>query len=277
VSGLGERQQHRSGLIATGLVLLHTAVAGAAGGSTPAATIWTVVAAGAERAAVDDGAVHIDLLRFDLDRFDAEVVVAARERPKHARVWLPGQGHTAAEVLHRTPAVVAVVNGGFFDQNGRSLGLRVTHDDIVVPLRGKVDWGVFYVTDHRARIVHSSEFVVRAGIDAAIQVGPRIIVDGAVPKLKPQIARRTAIALDRDGKTLTLAVADHPLEAAALGTRLAALGFHSALLLDGGPSTQIAAAVGGAPGASRAPADAPGQLDIPGGYPVPDLLAIVRR
>ena len=58
------------------------------------------------------------------------------------------------------------------------------------------------------------------------------------------------------------------MDAAVLGSRLAWLGFDSALLLDGGPSTQIAVALGGS-GA--------GALEIPGGYPVPDLLAIVRR
>jgi hypothetical protein len=253
---------HPAGLIAAAVTLLQ-AVAGA---PAPPASIWRKVAPGAERAATDDGAVHLELFRFDLERFDAEVVVAGRERPPHARIWLPGPRHTAAEILDRARpgAVVAVVNGGFFDENGRSLGLRLTHGDVAVPLRAKVDWGVFYVAAHRARIVHSTDFVARSGIDAAVQVGPRILIDGIVPRLKRQVARRTAVALDRDGRTLTLVIADQPIEAALLGNRLAALGFHSALLLDGGPSTQIAAAVGP-------------RLDIPGGYPVPDLLALVRR
>ncbi|HET6148642.1 MAG TPA: phosphodiester glycosidase family protein [Polyangia bacterium] len=275
-------------MIAAAATLLH----GVAGAAAPAdagsaASIWRELAPGAERATSDDGDLRLDLLRFDLERFAAEVVVAGRARPAHARIWLPGSGHTAVEILRRAGpgAVVAVVNGGFFDENGRSLGLRLTHGDVVVPLRGKVDWGVFYIASQRAHIVHSRDFQPRADLEAAIQVGPRILIDGAVPKLKPQLARRTAVALDREGRTVTLVIADQPVDAGSLGKRLAALGFHTALLFDGGPSTQIAAAVGAAvrapapskSGVAPASVDAAGQLDIPGGYPVPDLLAIVRR
>jgi hypothetical protein len=288
---------HRSSLIAAAAALLHTGVGAAVppdSGQPPAAptaaSIWRQLAPGAERATSDDGDVRLDLLRFDLERFDAEVVVAGRGRPPHARIWLPGSGHTAAEIVRRAGAgaVVAAVNGGFFDEKGRSLGLRLTHGDVVVPMRGKVDWGVFYVASQRAHIVHSRDFHLGPGIDAAIQVGPRILIDGAVPKLKPQYARRTAVALDREGRTLTLVIADEPVDASSLGTRLAALGFHSALLFDGGPSTQIAATIGASavkpptpsppkPGAAAGSAETAGRLDIPGGYPVPDLLAIVRR
>jgi uncharacterized protein YigE (DUF2233 family) len=260
----------------TSAVTLLQGLAGASGtvvaqppaGRSTTAAVWSALEPGAERASIDDGAVRLELFRFDLERFDAEVVVAARARPIHARIWLAGPGHTADELLHdaRKGGVVAAVNGGFFDENGRSLGLRLTHGDVAVPLRGKVDWGVFYVAGRRAHIVHSREFVPGPGIDAALQVGPRVLVDGAVPRLKPQVARRTAVALDREGRSLTLVIAARPIDATSLGNRLAALGFHSALLFDGGPSTQIATAVGAA-----------GQLDIPGGYPVPDLLAIVRR
>ena len=250
--------------------LAGTGTDAAPGGARASGARWIELVPGARLATLDDGSVRLDLLRFDLERFDVEVVVAAHERPPHARVWLPGPGHTAAQVVTSAGgggagAVVAAVNGGFFDENGRSLGLRVTHGDVATGLRGRVDWGVFYVAGGRARIVHSRDFALRDGIDAAVQVGPRILVDGVVPKLKPQFARRTGIALDREGKTVTLVISDRAIEAASLGSRLAALGFHSALLLDGGPSTQIAAAIGGQ------------RVDIPGGYPVPDLVAIVRR
>jgi hypothetical protein len=287
---------HRSALITAAVTLLHGVASAAAlpdAGRPPAApagaSIWRELAAGADRATTEEGGVRLEFFRFDLERFAAEVVVAGRARPAHARIWLAGPGHTAAEILHGggKGGVVAAVNGGFFDENGRSLGLRLTHGDVVVPLRGKVDWGVFYVADRHAHIVHSRDFVANPGIDAAIQVGPRILIDGAVPKLKPQLARRTAIAIDREGTTLTLVVADDPVDAASLGKRLAALGFHSALLFDGGPSTQIATAVGGPassparslPKSAAAPGavDTAGRLDVPGGYPVPDLLAIVRR
>lgn len=90
-----------------------------------------------------------------------------------------------------------------------------------------------------------------------------MLVDGKPLQLKPQRARRTAVALPRDGRALTLVLVDDWIDANELAARLADAGFDSALMLDGGPSTQLALALG----ETRA--------DIPGGYPVPDLLVIV--
>ena len=260
----------------------------AAGAGADAAVVWKTLAPGAERGTAEAGDVRLEMFRFDLEQYDAEVVVGGRGRSARAGIGMADGRYTATEVLHgagvRAGQVVAVVNGGFFDGNGRSLGLRMIHGAAAVPLRGKVDWGVFSVAGRRARIVHSRDFVAEPGIQAAIQVGPRIVIDGQVPRLKPQVARRTAVAIDGDGRRLTLVVADDAVDAATLGSRLAALGFRWALLLDGGPSTQLAVAIGRPPapahGSAAAPAadaEAAGRLEIPGGYPVPDLLAIVRR
>ncbi|MDB4979930.1 MAG: hypothetical protein JWM82_682 [Myxococcales bacterium] len=217
---------------------------------------WTTLEPGAEHATTSEGGLSLELYRFDLRRFRPAVVMASgRDRRQRA-----------SDVLHDDVAAVAVVNGGFFDDHGRSLGLRISAGRVVVPLRPRVDWGVLFFTPSRARIVHSSEFVASAGIEGAVQVGPRIVVDGVVPGLKPQVARRTAVALDAGGTTLTLAVADEPVDATVLGRRLAAMGFSSALLLDGGPSTQLAVKPLG-----------PSPRQIAGAYGVPDLLALFRR
>jgi uncharacterized protein YigE (DUF2233 family) len=217
---------------------------------------WTTLEPGAEHATTSEGGLALELYRFDLRRFRPAVVMASgRDRRQ-----------SSSDVLHADVAAVAVVNGGFFDDHGRSLGLRISAGKVVVPLRPRVDWGVLFFTSSRARIVHSTEFVASADIEGAVQVGPRILVDGVVPGLKPQVARRTAVALHADGKTLTLAVADGPIDATALGRRLAAMGFRSALLLDGGPSTQLAVRLPG-----------PSARQISGAYGVPDLLALFRR
>jgi uncharacterized protein YigE (DUF2233 family) len=196
-----------------------------------------------------------ELYRFDLARFRPEVIISTGR---------PFARRRATDVLREVPDAVAVVNGGFFDDKGAPLGLRIARGKTIVPLRANVDWGVLLVTGDRARIIHSTELVSTRNIDAAIQVGPRILIDGAVPRLKPQAARRTAVALGNDDRSLTLVVAPSAIDAAALGARLAELGFQSALLLDGGPSTQLALAAGGA-------------RDVAGAYGVPDLLALVRR
>jgi hypothetical protein len=88
------------------------------------------------------------------------------------------------------------------------------------------------------------------------------VVHGQPLTLKPQRARRTAVALEPGGAALTLVVVDAAIDANDLAQRLAASGFDSAILLDGGPSTQLALELGSV------------DLDLPGGYGVPDLLLI---
>jgi exopolysaccharide biosynthesis protein len=223
--------------------------------SSPSPPAWNTLAPGAEHLHVDDG--NIDLFRFDLTRFRADVAV-------------PGAGGpmTAAE-LRREAGAALVVNGGFFDTDGRSLGLRVASGRQIIKLRAVVDWGVLVIRDGRADIVHSREFAAAAAakppMTAAIQVGPRILVDGKPPPLKPQAARRTAVALDESGRFLTIVVARARMEAGALARTLERLGFHRALMLDGGPSTQLSAQVSAF------------NLEIAGGYAVPDLLLVKPR
>ena len=238
------------------IVVSVVAVKGHAVAAPPAIT-WEAFEKGAERGIAAGGDFPLELYRFDLRLFRLAVVLPKGKVPKPQR---------AEEVIHGAADAVAAVNGGFFDENGRPLGLRIVAGNIVVPLRRNVDWGVLYAAAGRARIVHSSDFVATSDIEAAVQVGPRILIDGVVPKLKPQVARRTAVALNKDGTIVTLVVAREPVDATALGTRLAALGFHSALMLDGGPSTQLAVKLGAA-----------NYKEIPGAYPVPDLVAVFRR
>lgn len=214
---------------------------------------WQPAAPGAERLTIDEDGVEAELLRFDLERFRPEVVVLGADRPK------------TAGVLREELGAVAVVNGGFFDPSWRPLGLRIARGKTVIGLRPRVDWGVLLLRARRGRIVHSREFQPDAAIDDAIQVGPRLVLGGQALRLKPQTARRTAVALDREGRYLTLVVTRGSTSAQQLADVLARLGFDAALMLDGGPSTQLSAAVGEI------------KLEVRGGYAVPDALVLRPR
>jgi uncharacterized protein YigE (DUF2233 family) len=221
---------------------------------------WAKIAPGASRAEIvaAAGRPKILLYRFALAQFRADVVVGAG--------WPPAR-ETAAALVRRRGAVAAV-NGGFFDEHGEPLGLRIAGGHKRAPLRPKADWGVLVLDEAGARIVHTSEIGSPEALDrarGAVQVGPRLVVAGRPLQLKPQVARRTAVALERSGDALTLVVVDDPIDANELAGRLASAGFESALLLDGGPSTQLAVAIGDV------------RRDVPGGYPVPDLLVIAPR
>jgi hypothetical protein len=218
---------------------------------------WTAVAPGVAHLQLESPGPRAELLRFDLDRYRAEVEVPG-----------PAASRTARELLESAGAA-AVVNGGFFDTDGRSLGLRISKGRVLVPLRARVDWGVLVVHAGRAQIVHSRDFALgpggAEGIEAAVQVGPRIVVAGRPTRLKPQSAVRSAVALDLAGRRLTLLATHESVDAAVLAASLVDLGFEDALLLDGGPSAQLSARVGGL------------RLDVRGVYPVPDLLLLRRR
>jgi uncharacterized protein YigE (DUF2233 family) len=216
---------------------------------------WRALTPGAERATVQVEGADVVLLRFALAAHRARVVVGAGAPPR---------AQTAAEVA-RGAGVVAAVNGGFFDEHRAPLGLRIADGKIRAPLRPRADWGVLVLEDRHARIVHTREIHGDVAASGAIQVGPRLLAGGVPFGLKPQRARRTGVALDRDGSHLTLFVADAPVDANALARRLAEAGFDTAMMLDGGPSTQLALRAGDV------------REDIPGGYPVPDLLVLERR
>jgi hypothetical protein len=218
-----------------------------------AAVGWQIVASGVEHLHVAEGGVDAELLRFDLTRCQPEVVVLGADRPR-----------TAAALREETGAWAAV-NGGFFDEDWRPLGLRIMSGKMVIGLRPRVDWGVLILRRGRARIVHSREFRADPAIEQAIQVGPRILLDGQPLRLKPQAARRTAVALDREGRSMTLVATYAPADATRLAELLAHLGFDSALMFDGGPSSQLSAALGDL------------HLDLRGGYAVPDVLLVRPR
>jgi uncharacterized protein YigE (DUF2233 family) len=181
-------------------------------------------------------------VRFDLQRFRPEVVVTGKDKP-----------------------TTAVVNGGFFDEHRQPFGLRISEGRTVVPLRRRVDWGVLILRPGRAQIVHSRDFKADSLIEGAIQAGPRLLAAGRSLRLKPQVARRSAVAVDRDGRTLTLLVTRTPADAGRLAALLGRLGFYSALMLDGGASTQMSVAVGAF------------TVDVSGLYGVPDALVVRGR
>jgi uncharacterized protein YigE (DUF2233 family) len=212
---------------------------------------WQPVAEGVDRLNLALG--ESQLYRFQLRRYRAEVVVTGAERPL-----------TAADLRAERRGVLAV-NGGFFDERGRSLGLRIASGRVILGLRPRVDWGVLLLRDGRASIVHSRDYSADPAVTDAIQVGPRILVDGQPTRLKPQVSRRTAVAIDREGRSLTVLVTRRPVEAGELALALAQLGFVHALLLDGGPSTQLSVEIGKT------------SAEVLGGYPVPDGLVVRAR
>lgn len=181
----------------------------------------------------------VEMRTFKTSPQDGSVpVIAFRVSPSRIRV-VTGASLDAPGWRKRTKAIAAV-NGGFFDTEGQSLGLRIADGKRISRLRS-VDWGVFYVRNGRARIMHTSDFKMRSGITQAVQCGPRLVADGRVVKLKDQWARRTALGVDENGKVI-VAITDGQLgfrQWAALWASKNGFNCRNAMGLDGGGSTQL--------------------------------------
>ncbi len=145
--------------------------------------------------------------------------------------------------IARKERLLLAVNASFFTPDGTPLGLIIDRGNEVQKLRN-VDWGVFFITrDGKARIVHTSDFKKSDDIEVAIQSGPRLVVAGRPLKLKPQIARRTAVCVDTENRVLLVVTEQGILlqdfaNLLALSTGEGGLGCLYALNLDGGSSTQ---------------------------------------
>ena len=204
-------------------------------------------------------------------------VLSARDGLSTARItalrFAPNRFHVATGAMldaaqwRVKTRSIAATNGGFFDADGKSMGLRASGNKRISPLR-RADWGVFVVTKSGARIVHTRDYETlrnRERVLEAVQCGPRLVVGGSVTKLKPQLARRTGLGIMRDGSVI-LAVADDAMTFsgwAQLWASKSGLDCRDALNLDGGGSTQMAL---------QSDRDS---FFIPGNRPIPD--AIIMR
>ena len=178
---------------------------------------------------------HIHAFRINLKKNQLALVMAKDLAVRHA---------SAEEYAKHSQALITV-NGGFFDQNYHPLGLRINNSQQESPLKRISWWGVFYIKNNRAGISRVRQFHPDKQIEFAVQSGPRLIVNGKIPPLKPGRAERTALGISQDGQVIILITDNAPLSTTELAQILKAspLKCLNALNLDGGSSTQLHAKV----------------------------------
>lgn len=169
-------------------------------------------------------------------------------------------------VIARSLPQAVALNASFFDEKDRAMGLVVDQGRVVS--RGRIrKWGALVVEKRRARVVTGDEVDLERLPDLVVQGTPRLVIDGRVPKLKPQEAQRTAVCAD--GSRVTFVVVTSRVDATAFARFLArprssgGLGCSDALNLDGGPSTQLSARLGEL------------SVSVPGGWGVPNALVAI--
>jgi hypothetical protein len=231
--------------------------------SAPAATPlhWDTVAPGIEHAAFSvtssSPAFSGHAFSVDLEKNVVRVVAAGA----------PGDRRTVDVIAGALPVHLAT-NASFFDEANKAMG-RVVDLGALIGADKRAAWGALVVEGHRARVVPGDALPAdKPGGDAVVQGVPRLVVSGEVPRLKPAVAERTAVCAQAGKLVVVVAEKADTTDFArflALPKERGGLGCIDALNLDGGPSTQMEAALPGL------------KTSVKGGWGVPNALVVVPK
>ncbi|EKD42588.1 MAG: hypothetical protein ACD_73C00093G0002 [uncultured bacterium] len=184
----------------------------------------------------DNKAAYIHAFRINPQKYEIRPIYDA------------GKRSSATMMLEEKKALV-VVNANFFDPAGKPLGLVVQNKKILNPFKNISWWGLLRIEDDWLSIIHSSEYSPKDLPFAAVQAGPRLIVNKTIPKLKDEFRQRTAVGITKKGELIILSVLK-PMKLTELASLMllpekkGGLECIQALNLDGGSSTQMAAHIG---------------------------------
>ncbi len=234
--------------------------------NSPTDPFWQKIEEGFETRVIQlNGAAYealskLRVLRIDLEKFQVRILDSRNFGTDRMEV---------KDFVKRAHALAAV-NGGFFLPNYQPLGLLIVDGQEVNPLR-KADWGIFMIQDNIPRIIHTSQFQKEKNISQALQVGPRLVVDGKGKTMKKQIARRTALGITYKKQIIlvntekTDAYTQDLARIFSLPESQGGLECRDALSLDGGPSAQMYVEYGFF------------KIDNPGGLPVPNAIGVFKK
>ena len=204
--------------------------------------------------------VKMSILRVGWEQFQVRVL----DSRSH------GMDRMEIKALTKKSRALAGINGGFFLPGFRPLGLLIVDGKETNPLR-KADWGIFLIQDNLPRIIHTTEYQNGWNISQALQVGPRLVVNGRELQMKKQFARRSAVGVTLRNQVLLLTTEDTDVYAQDLARVFhlpesrGGLECRDAMALDGGPSTQMYAEYKDL------------KIDIPGAWGVPNGIGVFKR
>jgi len=223
---------------------------------------------GYRRLDLDGSSYHAVMV--DLTKHDLRVADARRD----------GRTSATVDVLAREAHALVALNGTFFDDKGRALGLVVSEGRELNPLRDVSWWAALIIRDAAsgpvAEILTTAELralppAERGALRLALQVGPRTVSAGRPLKLKQQFADRSAACVLDPQHVVLVATEKAPVESNELAALMSApggdrgFGCSAGLMFDGGSSTQLEIAT---------PAL---RLSVTGGWGVPNALVVVSR
>jgi uncharacterized protein YigE (DUF2233 family) len=180
---------------------------------------------------------HVHVFRINLKQNQLDVVMATSLSKTNA---------SADQFAHYSNAMLSI-NGGFFDRNFHSLGLRVSEHQQLNPVKHISWWSIFYIKAGKAHVSGLRQYKKETPVDFAVQSGPRLLVKGQiVPLLKPGFAERSALGIDAEGQVMIIVTESSPMTTTDLALLIQAspLNCIDALNLDGGSSSQLYAHFG---------------------------------
>jgi uncharacterized protein YigE (DUF2233 family) len=228
-------------------------------------TYWQTLAPGLEYILIiphpgfPAGKLHA--FRMDLQYYQLELAFTQNAK-------LPS---TSVQELTLSRNATIGVNGGFFSPMLKPLGLRMNNGIVLNPLKNIGWWGIFLIKNSQAKIVTPKKFLPSKETRFAIQSGPRLIINGEIPSLKPGAAERSALGITKAGKVILLVTENLPLSTNQLAEIMrkplerGGLDCVDALNLDGGHSSQLYAKIHNF------------LLNVPGISQVTDAILVVPR
>lgn len=188
-----------------------------------------------------DRSTAIHAFQVDLKKFKLDIITSA---PNSAL------GEHVDSMAKRSGALV-VVNGGFFTPEHKSIGLLVKSGKLINPLHNTSWWSVFAIHEEKPIILRPWQAKGHHNFQMAVQAGPRLVVNGTIPKLKVDYDNaRTAIGITKEGYVIIVATEGSGLTMRELAEKMLAssskggLACENAMALDGGSSTQLYANTG---------------------------------
>lgn len=223
---------------------------------------WQTLAPGIDYTAIHFPELYVTsklhALRIDPKRYQLNLLTAQDIARKAGLVTKFAQ----------TKNALIVVNGGFFNSDYQSLGLRINRGHIVNPIKSISWWDIFVIEDDQPKIISTANYQQSDKVTFAIQAGPRLLIDGKIPKLKDKADLRSALCITPTNQII-IAVTEHlPLTTTQLANILRksetknGLNCKDALNLDGGHSSQLYVNVGTK------------KINVPNLSPVADVIII---
>jgi len=233
--------------------------------ATNAQTQWRQVLPGLDYVMIPfshgmrSGKIHA--FRFDLQQYRFRLAFAK----DHPAVFASAKNLT--DLSHG----LVGINGGFFTPNFKSLGLRISDGKQYSRLWSTSWWGVFSISHNKPHIQGLHQYRGKQATEFAIQSGPRLVINGQIPRLRGGLAYRSALAITPKKQVVMIATNGTPMTTTQLARIIKkpesedGLGCPDALNLDGGSSTQLYANIGEF------------SVNIPSFMPVADVVVVSPR